>query len=315
MPGTNDYEQINKSITKQDLNYLLGLLFDGKQEEDSEQDRSKEDAKKPIDRSDTKTSKKAEDRPGGKPTDRSDAKTSKPTDRKAGSKRASIDKAKSKDSVEKVDSGGKDVKAQKSIDSLKLPGKPLGRISKMARSESSPRLNTKTNIKLVSAIKEKLRESTIKEASKYPPKRKASSRLRLLNRLRGQTADVPLEEMSTESVYFAQYLLNCVNNSVALRQSSPPFDCHPDLLKRYLAHAHQITNFHDTCELTPIVLKFIVLDANLTPAKGDRYDPYFKVFLPGKQNGKQAHKSRHFHNEPNPKWNESFQVPVTRSVS
>lgn len=308
MPEGNDYDKINKSITKQDLNYLLGLLFDANQTEDSTgQELNKESG----DRSDGKHNKPtAIDRPDGKnkPTavDRPDGKDSKST---------AIDKpeAKTEEPVKKVDSGGKHGKSQKSIDSLK-PGENLGKISRVI-SPKPLKLNTKSNIKLVSAIREKLREST-KDANKYPVKRKTSSRLSLLGRLRGRESDVSLEQMNAEASYFTQHLQNCVNNSVALRQSSPPFDCHPDLLKRYLAHAHQIfTNYDDTCELTPIVLKFIVLDASLSPAKGDRYDPYFKVYLPGKLNGKQAHKSKHFHNELSPKWNESFQVPVTRSVS
>lgn len=237
-------------ITKKDLNYLLGLLFDSNKKENS------------ID-----STKKLSKEPSGK--------ESKPID--------------------------------------KSEAKGLGTISKA--NVADPRtanLNTKSNIKLVSEIREKLRKST-KETSSYG-QRRTSSRLSLLSRFMAhrRASEASIEQISTDANFFSQHLLNLVNNSVGLKQSNPPFDCHIDLLKEYLAKAHKITNFDDTCELTPIVLKFIVLEASLTPAKNDTYDPYFRVYLPGKLNNKKAYKSKYFKNELNPKWNESFQVPVTR---
>lgn len=253
MPEGNDYDQINKSITKKDLNYLLGLVFGQNKKENS-----------------------------------------------IGSSRES--------------SAWLDGKERKSPAIEEKGTKNLGRISKAI--EANPRaLNTKSNLKLVGAIREKLRESA-KDSGHFADQRKASSRLSLLSRFRAQrrALDAPIEQINADAGFFSQHLLDLVNNSVGLKQSSPPFSCHVDLLKEYLAKAHRITNFDDTCELTPIVLKFIVLDASLLSVKSDTYDPYFRVYLPGKLNGKQAHKSRHFKNELNPKWNESFQVPVTRYV-
>ena len=198
----------------------------------------------------------------------------------------------------------------------KAGAKPLGRISRIEAEEPRKvKLNTKSNIKLVSAIREKLRESA-GESDRYSGPSRTSSRPGLLGRWRGQkqASEASIEQINLDAVYFSQYLLNLVNNSVGLGQSNPPFECHIDLLKEYLTKVHRITNFDEICELTPMVLKFVVLDASLTPAKNDKYDPYFKVYLPGKRTSKQAHKSRHFTNELKPKWNESFQVPVTRSV-
>lgn len=259
MPGNNQYDQeINKSITKKDLNHLLGLVFDPDKRENSIASHSV---------------------------------------------------------LSRESSDGKEKSPTSAIDS-KPEVKRLGKISKVEPDEPRKmKLNTKSNIKLVSTIKEKLREST-KEADKHHSPSRPSSMLNLLSRFRGQrrASDASIEQINVDAAFFSQYLLNLANNSVGLNHSNPPFNCHIDLLKEYLTKAHKITHFDEVCELTPMVLKFIVLDASLTPPKGDTYDPYFKAYLPGKRVAKQAHKSRHFRNELHPKWNESFQVPVSRSV-
>lgn len=145
-------------------------------------------------------------------------------------------------------------------------------------------------------------------------KNKSNSKEVIYN-LDKKSSDLSIEQINLSSNYFVQHLINLVNNSIALKQSNPPYDCHPDLLKRYLKDAHKIQNFNDVCDLTQPVLKFIVIDADLTVNKDEKYDPYFKVFSPNdKSANKYVYKSKHFNNESKPIWNEFFYVILTRFV-
>lgn len=146
---------------------------------------------------------------------------------------------------------------------------------------------------------------------------KKSSKLDLIMKLKPKRKSVELsiEALNLDSTYFLQHLTNLVNNSVGLKQANPPFDCHPDLLKKYLIKAHKLKNIDEFCDLTQPVLKFIVIDANLFIRKDEFFDPYFKVYSPSnKLSNRHAYTSRHFDKESKPKWNEFFHVPVTRLV-
>lgn len=195
---------------------------------------------------------------------------------------------------------------EKKDDKLIKETKSTGKVDK-----SNTKLNIDLNKKLIGEIKGKLSSKGNLKLFQNSKGSKSNSKLEQFKNLENSK----IEEINSDSNYFKQHLINLINNSVGLKKSNPPFDCHPDLIKKYLNEVHNIKKIHLTNQTTnSLSLQFVVLDAKIEPKKEEHYDPYFKVYQPGKLNKTEAYKSKHYLNELNPKWNELFYVPVTRSV-
>ena len=120
----------------------------------------------------------------------------------------------------------------------------------------------------------------------------------------------------------SSYFHSVVDNCIGLHNAQIPFNCHPDLMKKFIAECFEKTetgsalaaNSIQTIDFCPAIKIAVESAHDLPPMDANNScDPYFKVFSP-EIPSRLVFVSSHVENDRNPTWNARLTVPVAWQV-